>query len=273
MENSRILTIKPNSFSFEGEGYNYTKVLGLKCYAGGRPKIVREQPTTWASLARIVLDTYRDEIDEQVERNESAFEEKFNNALKEMLNRHGFRPNTSFSEKLFSSPTHIRSQVYKNNQNSMLKVYDVPESSMKMYITAVYSGEVVWVLNALATALEEYSVYIEIEYIHRDELKRQLGELEEADRQLSLEDIELYQTTEDKKADNDITELNGNAEIYLSLLKVKILNLYKNDRLSKEELNDIMIYIDRISDLISDSKSVLFTLKTLTKDLDKKLGI
>ena len=266
MEGSRTLTIRPYEFNFEGEGYNYTKVLGLKCYSEDKQKIVREQPTTWAGLAREVINAFSYEIEREVERDEEGFEKRFNEALKQMLDVHGFKTNASFSEVLFSEPTHLKSVLYRNNQNSMLKIYDVPESTESRYITAVYSGEVVWVINALVSALSDYGLWVEIEYIHRDELKRQLGELEEADRQLSIEDLETPQ-------EEDTTTLEGNADIYISLLRLKVQDLYAEDRLSQEEFDTMMSYADKIAITILDAKSVLTTFNLMTKDLSKKLGI
>lgn len=269
MEGSKILTIKPHEFNFDKEGYDHTKVLGLKCYIEENMKVTRVQPKTWASLVREVIHVYNYEIGLEVEYSPNRFEEKFNNALKEMLKSWGGKANSNFTDKLFTQPTHLKSSVYMNNQNSMLEIFHNPETEESKYITAVYSGEVVWILNALITALEEYGAWIEIEYIHRDELRKQLGELEEMDRQLSIDDI----PQETPEQDKETTEIQGTAELYIAEIKLKLIELYQRDIISHEDYEQLRSWTDKLAVTIIDAKAFMTLFTKFSKDLGDKLGV
>lgn len=270
MENSKILTIRPGEFNFAREGYNHTKVLGLKCYCGNKLKITRRQPTTWASLAREVINSFGYEIEKAVEDDWEAFEMRFDIALGNMILSWGGRTNTSFSEKLFTEPTHIRSNVYRNNQNSMLEVFRTPMGEPR-YITAVYSGEVVWVLNALITALEDYDSWIEIEYIDREDLRGIVEELDEEEKQLSIYDIP--ETNKDaQETDEDITEIHGNANLYVSLLKVKLDDMYRQCGIPDKDYEQMRHWLDKIAIAVIEAKSFTDLVSKISKDLSKTLG-
>lgn len=270
MENSKFLIIRPNEFNFDIEGYNYTKVLGLKCFCGNKQKLVRRQPTTWASLAREVINSFSYEIEQVTENNWEAFETKFNIALGNMILSWGGKTNTSFSEKLFTEPIHIRSNVYKNNQNSMLEIFRTPMGEPK-YITAVYSGEVVWVLNALITALEDYDVSIEIEYIHREDLARELNIEEETEKQLSIDDISSTNKNT-LETNEDVEEIQGNATIYISLLKLKLDDMYRQCGIPDEEYNKMKSWLDHIAISILDMKATISLITDLSSKMNEKLG-
>lgn len=269
MENSRFLIIKPNEFNFDREGYNHTKVLGLKCYCGNKLKITRKQPTTWASLAREVINSFSYEIDKAVEDDWEAFEMRFNIALRDMLQIRDGKPNTSFSEELFTEPTHIRSSVYKNNQNSMLEIFRTPMGEPR-YITAVYSGEVVWVLNALITALEDYDSWIEIEYISRNDLISELDN-EEIERQLTIEDIPRNNENT-PETDENIEEIQGNANLYISLLKVKLDELYRQCGIPDKDYEQMKHWLDKVAITIIEAKSFTELVSKFSTDLSKALG-
>lgn len=279
---NKTLVIRPGEFIFDREGYNYTKVVSLKCYSEGRQKIVSKQPTTWASLIREVIKTYYYEIDRLVERNYSEFEFLFNSSLDQMLRSWGGRTNTSFSEKLFTFPInaereiragnypeHLHSALYKNNANSLLKIFEIPDSTEAEYITAVYSGEVVWVLNALITALEEFDPMIEIEYFKRDNAPRERFTI---DGQVGVEDIPS-DNEDAPELEDDVTEIKGNANLYITLLKLKVDELYSEDKLNQEDFDKMMGWIDKIATTIIDTKSVLNMLNLMTKDLNEKYGV
>lgn len=270
MENSKFLTIRPNEFNFDREGYNHTKVLGLKCYCGNKLKITRKQPTTWASLAREVINSFSYEIDKAVEDNWEAFEISFNKALKDMIQSWGGKTNTSFSEELFVEPTHIRSNVYRNNQNSMLEIFRTPMGEPR-YITAVYSGEVVWVLNALITALEDFDSWVEIEYISRNDLNNIVNELDEEERQLSLGDIPS--NNEDSlEQDGNVTDIQGNACIYLSMLLVKISDLSRQYGIPDDDQKQIQKWIQATQACISSVESNINLVRDMLKDINNYIG-
>lgn len=243
MNDNKLLVINPGEFYFDREGYDFTKVLGLRCYTDGRLKVIRKQPTTWASLVREVINAYSYEIDTLVDRNYSEFEFLFNNALEQMLRSWGGRTNTSFSERLFrfpinvpsgEYPEHIRSSVYKNNANSLLKIFEIPDSTEADYITAVYSGEVVWILNALITSLEEFNPRVEIEYIKRDDIGEQTVE---EDEQLSIDDIQ-----EQTNDSIDKSTIKG----AIKDIRYAINELYKSGKINLDEYRRLDTDLDVI---------------------------
>ena len=273
---NKTLVIKPNEFTFDKEGYDFTKVVSLKCFSEGRPKIVSKQPTTWASLIREVINTYYYEIDKLVERNYSEFEFLFNTALSQMIKEWGGRTNTSFSEKLFqfplnteretmagNYPEHLHSTVYKNNANSLLKIFEIPDSTEGMFITAVYSGEVVWVLNALVSALEEFNPTIEIEYFKRDKKPDFEG-------QVNLDD--MVSTNEDAlENDEEITDIKGNADIDVKVLKLKLGEMYKKDEISKENYDYLNKYVDKLNERLVIAKSDLASVRYFANKINADL--
>lgn len=269
MENSKFLTIKPYDYVFSKDCFNHTKVLGLKCYCEQDMKVVRNQPTTWASLIREIINSFSYEIEREVEYNPERFEEKFNTALLETIKKCNGKPNASFTTEIFTNPTHLKSNVYRNNQNSMLELYQHPETGEHRYITAVYSGEVVWVINALMTALSDYGAWVEIEFIYRDDLKKQLGELEDIDRQLSIED--LQQETPEK--DEETTEVQGTAELYIAEIKLKLIELYQRDVINHEDYEQLRGWTDKLAITILDMKSFMTLFTNFSKDLRDKLGV
>lgn len=267
---NKTLVIKPNEFVFDKEGYDYTKVVSLKCYSDNRPKIVSKQPTTWASLIREVIKSYYYEIDKLVDRNCNDFEFLFNMALGNAIREWGGRTNTSFSEKLFTFPLnteretnagnypeHLHSVVYRNNANSLLKICEIPDSTEGLFITAVYSGEVVWVLNALMTVLEEFNPRIEIEYYKRDNAPKEKFTME---NQVSLDDIS--ETNEDaQEIDEEITSIKGNADIDVKVLKLKLGEMYKNDEISKENYDYLNKYVDKLGERLLIAKTNLANIR------------
>lgn len=233
MRNEKELWIKQGEFVYDTRnGYNHTKVLDLTINKGDEQLPIPEQPTTWASLLRLTVRTLEEYIQGEVDADESTFRDRFNFALRSVIETNGLKSNTSFSEELFTEPTHIRSNVYRNNKNSMCKIYDIPDSTESKYITAVYSGEVVWVLNALVYALKDYDISIVVRYIDRKELIR----LTQEDIECPDESIrEIYEIDSNEVLANDIEwKVEGVIE------RLDDIDLYLLDILSGKEDIDIL---------------------------------
>lgn len=268
MEGSKFLTIDNTGCILDEQGYNHTKVLGLKCGVGTEQKLIRTQPKTWASLLREVIHTFEFEINECVAMNSNKFEILFNASLQETINENNIKTNTSFSEVLFTNPTHIRSNVYRNNQNSMCKIFEDPHTGENKYITAVYSGEVVWVLDALMKTLQtKYDTWVEIEYIHREELKRQLDNLDNEDRQLSIDDIELDE-------EEDTIELQSTLLLETKIIETKIKDLMikAKDTDVITALADIILHVYKVQSEASDVDMRCNIINEHIKEISNKLG-
>lgn len=216
------LVITPEKYDWREEGFNFTKVLKLECFREDKPLIIVKQPKTWAGLAREVIRTFDYIIEAEVQNNQMLFMDKFNEALHGVIKESGVRPNTSFSEDLFIFPTnaevntsrgiypdHLHSTVYMNNANSLLKIFEIPDSTLSAYITAVYSGEVVWVINALIKALAQYDVKVVITYMDREKVNT------EKPVQMSIDEIETNneEKVEDKSLKEQLNDIITTLEI------------------------------------------------------------
>ncbi len=174
-QTNSILKITPYSTTYiKGQSYNFTKPLTLKITYNKRPtpekgeyKTETIPVTAWSNTLRKLIQIFQPQINEQIQRDSNNFRTIFNTALRQTIG--DLRTNTSFSETLFTEPTHIKSSVYKHNQNSMCEIYKDPATDKPVYITAVYSGEVIWVIHALIKVLEPYAPKVEIEYIYRND--------------------------------------------------------------------------------------------------------
>lgn len=141
--------------TFDTDGYNFTKVVNAKLFVNGEEKSLG-YVSTWAGLLRSVCGVIKPIFD--LDDNGGA---SFNTHLKGLLNTFGFKTNQSFSEELFKDDSFVKSSVYKSNKNHCLNVW------RDWNICAVYSGEVVWVLNALLFSVG--NCRLEVEYFLRGE--------------------------------------------------------------------------------------------------------
>ena len=122
---------------YDTEGFDHTRITDAILIMDG--KIVPlEKTTTWAALLRSVNAATKEQRDK-----EDIAEECFNMTIAEVVDKFGLGMNQNFSMTLFDDDSFIKSSVYKNNQNHVLKVWRDKK------ICAVYAGEVVVVLNAL----------------------------------------------------------------------------------------------------------------------------
>ncbi len=125
---------------FDTEGFNFTKVTSAKLIMGG--KIVPlEKTTTWAGLLRSVNKAT------DVGKHNDVYEECFNDIIRDVVETYGLGMNHNFSMELYTDDSYINSSLYRSNQNHKLEVVN------GKYICAVYSGEVVVVLNALIMSM------------------------------------------------------------------------------------------------------------------------
>lgn len=123
---------------YDMDNFDFTKVTGAKLIIGNSV-VPLEKTTTWAGLLRSVnksLEGWKT----------GMYEITFNTIIKDVVETYGLSMNYNFSMELYTDDSFIKSSVYKSNQNHKLEVLN------GKYICAVYSGEVVVVLNALVGA-------------------------------------------------------------------------------------------------------------------------
>lgn len=146
---------------FDIDGFNFTKVTGAKLIMGGKITPL-EKTTTWAGLLRSV-NTATD-----VGKHNDVYEDCFNDTIKNVVETYGLGMNHNFSMKLFEDDSYINSSLYRSNQNHKLEVVN------GKYICAVYSGEVVVVLNALIMSMgldgDDDKVTLLVSYKRREDI-------------------------------------------------------------------------------------------------------
>ena len=142
---SKVKQLKINAkddFCFDTKTwYKNTKPFSYQINAAGLslPKV---DVTTWAGLLRGVVQDLQANINKT-----ENFEEKFNNIMTDVFKTNGFQFNTNFSQTLFEDDSFITSTVYRNNQNHKLEV------CKGKYICAVYTSEVITVINGIVKAI------------------------------------------------------------------------------------------------------------------------
>lgn len=171
-------------------GYEHTKVNRVQIWINGEEKL-NEKPKTWAKLTQYCMSVIRPEIQKIVE-NQSGekFERIFNRTLSESIDYSGIKPAVSFSRLLFTDDSYIKSKVYNASENRKIKVYKDQRTGEDKLICAVFSREIIWVLNALVASLKEFNVGLKImiEYTPREELEESF---DEEQNRIELEEVDF----------------------------------------------------------------------------------
>ena len=144
----------------------------------------RSEVSTWASLVRATVSFLKQNyIDKFLSVYGYAdFETKYTNAISKVLTITDSQPNVNFYVGLYEDDSYINSSVYMNNKNHKLQICEDEEGNDK-YVCAVYTGEIIWVLEALLDVISEHlkeepdDLYIRIDYIDRKDLTEAEDEL------------------------------------------------------------------------------------------------
>ena len=164
---SYLLDINPSKLGFDFEkGYEHTRIKEVKLYVNN---VLQHEwiATAWSKALRRVVELLQPYINK-----EDKFEENFNNSLEHIITDNKFTYNYCFSPKIFTDDSFITSTLYKGNKNHKLKL-TTDKSGQDKYICAVYTTEVVWVLNALIQALEQQNIRLIINYEFRKDVKNE----------------------------------------------------------------------------------------------------
>lgn len=161
----------------------------------------RSDVSTWASLVRATVSFLKQNyIDKFLSVCGYAdFETKYTNAISKVLTITDSQPNVNFYVGLYEDDSYINSSVYMNNKNHKLQICKDGEGNDK-YVCAVYTGEIIWVLEALLDVISEYlkeepdNLYIRIDYIDRKELID--------DEQLEMSECEIAGSNKSSIEDN-----------------------------------------------------------------------
>ena len=161
----------------------------------------RSDVSTWASLVRATVSFLkRNYINNFIFTCGYAdFETKYTSAISKVLTITDSQPNVNFYVGLYEDDSYINSSVYMNNKNHKLQICKDGEGNDK-YVCAVYTGEIIWVLEALLDVMAEYTVeepedlYIRIDYKDRKELID--------DEQLEMSECEIAGSNKSSIEDN-----------------------------------------------------------------------
>lgn len=142
--------------------------------------------STWSSLIRNALDIIRPQLQYVLSTfGSDQFRAVYENCMNAIFADDMIRANSNFVKRLYKEAEEtdlIKSTVYLNNKNHMLEIF-TDEDGIKWYACAVYTGEIVWVLEALLDTI--YAMYedmsdenvhdkphhtLVISYISRDDL-------------------------------------------------------------------------------------------------------
>jgi len=94
---------------------------------------------------------------------------------------------------------------------------------------------------------------------------------EETEKQLSIDDISSTNKNT-PETDEDIEEIQGNATIYISLLKLKLDDMYRQYGIPDEEYNKMKSWLDHIAISILYMKVTISLITDLSSKMNEKLG-
>lgn len=170
--------------------------------------------TTWSSLIRNALDIIKPQL-EYVLGNigSDEFKAVYKACLQKILIETDLKTNSNFPKRLFKEAEEtdlIHSSVYLNNKNHLLKIF-TDENGIDWYACAVYTGEIILVLEALLDTIYALLDYVTediskawhhtlvLSYIDREEL---------SDDNIVTEDIdEGHETINIKEFERDMISL------------------------------------------------------------------
>lgn len=178
--------------------------------------------TTWSSLVRNALDILKPQLEYVLHTFGSyLFKSTFATCLDEIIKLGEFKPNVNFPMRLFKEAEEtdlIKSSVYLNNKNHLLKIM-TDEDGIDWYVCAVYTGEIIWVLEALLDTI--YSLLCDmgdgkdigtrphhtlvLTYINREDL---------ADNQNIMDENEAKEVQDEiDEIDNELERLQMSKEV------------------------------------------------------------
>lgn len=161
--------------------------------------------STWSSLIRNALDIIRPQLQYVLSTfGSDQFRAVYENCMNAIFADDMIRANSNFVKRLYKEAEEtdlIKSTVYLNNKNHMLEIF-TDEDGIKWYACAVYTGEIVWVLEALLDTI--YAMYedmsdgnvhdkphhtLVISYVSREDLIK--DEADSVQEQINVIDDEL----------------------------------------------------------------------------------
>lgn len=167
--------------------------------------------TTWSSLVRNALELLKPQINDVLSKfGSDQFRSVYEICLNRLFTEDGMiRANSNFVKRLYRDVEEadlIRSTVYLNNKNHMLEIF-TDENGVKWYACAVYTGEIIWVLEALLDTI--YAMYEDETDVDMDRLPHHTMVVSYISRE-EIPDIDGVEGIDDavKTIDDELLKLN-----------------------------------------------------------------
>jgi len=209
--------IKLEDMSNTDEEYDNRETWGeLLLSAHDRPMTTIDV-TTWSSLVRNALEVIKPQLNYVLSVfGSDQFKSTYEVCMSKLFEGDMIRSNSNFVKRLYREAEEtdlIKSTVYLSNKNHMLEIF-TDENGVKWYACAVYTGEIIWVLEALLDtiyALQEDMVNKEISKVPHHTMV-----ITYVDRN-SDEAVDECVANEVRAIDNELQKLN----LAKDILKVK----------------------------------------------------
>jgi predicted DNA binding protein len=251
-------------FRCDNEAYmnrqSWSEVLSLADKNGG---VHRINVTTWSSSVRAIITMLQDSIQKAVKQlGSSAFRNIYKDCLDDILNSTAVIPNCNFTRELYTDDNHrITSSVYLNNKNHKIKIF-TDENGIEYYACAVYTGEIIWVIQALLNTIssinktittgepEIVDIFI-ITYIDRAELS-----------ELQTRCEHILTPSDNVDPEEDISECNE--DVHTEELERDLISM-------SLKLKEILMYLYEMSDKTVSKQAKGFIKGLYTEDVPREL--
>lgn len=119
--------------------------------------VLNEMCRTWATAVRLLIESFQPSIDTVIEQVGSViFLSVYKNNMQKILGDI-MKPNINFSQGLYRDDSYIKSTLYKNSKNHKIPIL-TDEKGEVWYACAVYTEEIIWVLEALLDTLYDITM-------------------------------------------------------------------------------------------------------------------
>lgn len=219
--------------------------------------------TTWSSLVRNVIDELRPQINFTASLvNAEEFIATFNDTVVNICDEIGLTLNMNCPKKLYKEseePDLIKSSVYMNNKNHMIKIL-TDDYGLDRYLCAVYTGEIIVMLEALLDTIhflvEEYRPDIADKYQYHTLVLTYINraDITEAPQEVDTEELD--------EIDNEISAIDD--ETTKLMLSKELLFIQQDVSVA---IKNLMKIYSKISDV--QEKYDLISLDTMMDEYEE----
>ena len=188
---------------------------------------------TWSAVIRTVISELKSDIDFCIKLcGITEFNKAYEGILHDILDNCNVAPNTNFVRRFYLESEEkdlITSTVYNKNKNHKLEIFK-DEKNRSFYVCAVYTGEIIWVIEALMDTIDfiynkycQYNTYkstvqkmFKVHFIKRDLIEDESSEI-------------LAESTNTEKVNNDLANDLITLFIESSIVQTRVSDEIKAD--------------------------------------------